>query len=422
MELLQGGRLLRNVVLVSISFNWALSSYGQKIATLVVQLPHPTQGIGVTARVDLDPITFIPDSSLVLLAVDGNKRTAIPFQISHDNRRTLHWIMPSESNATKKYVFELVKGARSSFDQIQATMKEGALTIHQGGKNLLRYEYKTVYPPLGIDTAFKRSAFIHPLWTPHGQELTRIQAPDHYHHYGIWNPWTHVLFEGDTLDFWNLKARKGTVRFGNFISVTNGAVYSEFEALHQHVVFKRDGTEKVALNEKQTVRVYHMENNQDYFLVDVTIELNCATESLFRILAYRYAGLGWRATEKWNKNNSEVFTSEGKIRNDADGSAARWFVVQGSLDNDYGGALWMSYPTNYDHPEPLRIWPENSNATGELFAMFAPTKNKDWLLRPGQTYELKYRFVVFNGHLSKEKAESAWHYFAMQPAVEVKRN
>jgi len=422
MKLLQGMRFFRRVIAIGISLAGALSSDGQKIATLVVQLPSPTQGIEVTASVDLDPITFVPDSSLVLLAVEGNKRTAIPFQISRDNRRTLNWIMPSESIATKKYIFELVKGTPLSFDQVHASMKEGALTIHQGNKNLLRYQYKAAYPPLGIDTIFKRSAFIHPLWTPHGQELTRIQPPDHYHHYGIWNPWTHVLFEGDTVDFWNLNARKGTVRFGNFIAVTDGSVYSEFKALHQHVVFKKDGTEKVALNEMQTVRVYHTENSQDYFLVDISIELNCATESPFRILAYRYAGLGWRATEKWNKNNSEVFTSEGKTRKDADGSNARWFVVQGSLDGDYGGAVWMSYPTNYDHPEPLRIWPENSNATGEVFAMFAPTKNKDWLLRPGQTYELKYRFVVFNGHFNKEKAESAWHYFAMQPAVDVKRN
>src|SRR5258706_11226381 len=414
-------RGFNKIIAASVFFAVVVTGYGQKIATLEVQLPSATGGIGVVASIDLDPVTFLPDSSLTLLAVDGIKRTAIPFQISRGNRRTLYWMI-SGNNTGKKPVFELVKGTSLQFDPINATWKEGALLVHAGSRNLLRYLYTTVYPPTGVDTAFKRSAFIHPLWTPHGQELTRIQAPDHYHHYGIWNPWTHVLFEGDTVDFWNLKARKGTVRFGNFISVNNGAVYSEFKALHQHVVFKKDGTEKVALNEMQTARVYHMANSGDYYIVDITIELNCATESVFEILTYRYAGLGWRATEKWNKNNSEVFTSQGKIRKDADGSNARWFIVQGALDNDYGGALWMSYPSNYDHPEPLRIWPENSNAAGELFAMFAPTKNKGWLLRPGQTYTLKYRFVVFNGHFSKEKAESAWHYFAMQPAVDVKRN
>lgn len=75
---------------------------------------------------------------------------------------------------------------------------DSVLTISSGAMKLLTYQFKTVYPPKGIDTAYKRSGFIHPLYTPHGQVLTRIQPPDHYHHYGIWNPWTHTLFEKDT--------------------------------------------------------------------------------------------------------------------------------------------------------------------------------------------------------------------------------
>jgi hypothetical protein len=373
-----------------------------------VDLPVPTNGIEVPVSIDLDKITNLADSSLSLLLMKGSERIPVPFQISGAKQHRLHWIVKSDGD--KKIVFEIQKKKHFHFTTIDATKNDGELTIRSGEKNLLRYNYKTVYPPAGIDTAFKRSAFIHPLWTPHGQVLTRIQAPDHYHHYGIWNPWTHVLFEGDTVDFWNLKSRKGTVRFGKFVSVVSGPVYAEFSALHEHVAFKKDGREKVALNELQTVRVYKPEDNANYYLVDITIDLKCASESPFLILEYRYGGLGWRATEKWNKDNSEVLTSEGKSRKDADGTTAKWFIVQGALDNDYGGAAIMSYPSNYNYPEPLRIWPENSN-NGEMFAMFAPTKTKDWLLKPGETYTLKYRFVVFNGHLTKEKAESAWNYF-----------
>ncbi len=389
----------------------SFDGYSQKIATLEVDLSTATQGMSVNAQVNLDEITFIADSALTLASVEGSKRISIPFQVSHGKQRMLTWTVAAPANGVKKAVFELGKGVPAKAENITATLKDGELTIHAANQNLLRYVYKTVYPPAGIDTAFKRSAFIHPLWTPHGQVLTRIQAPDHYHHYGVWNPWTHVLFEGDTVDFWNIKGKKGTVRFGNFVSVTDGPVFAEYAALHKHVAFKKGGGEKVALNELQTVRVYKPESKQDYYIVDITIELNCASESPFRILEYRYAGLGWRATEKWNKDNVEVMTSEGKTRKESDGSTARWFYVQGALDNDYGGSAWMSHPTNYNFPEPLRIWPENSN-NGEMFAMFAPTKTKDWLLLPGNTYALKYRFVVYNGHFSKEKAESAWSYFS----------
>jgi hypothetical protein len=397
-------------------------AHAQKIATLEVELAKPAKGLQVPVRVNLDAITFLSDTLLSLVEVRGAAKIPMPFQIENGTERTLHWTVASPNDKVKKYVYELVKGtAVKNSSSIEANVDDGALTIHAGGKNLLRYQFKTVYPPAGIDTAFKRSGFIHPLWTPHGQVLTRIQAPDHYHHYGIWNPWTHVLFEGDTVDFWNLKARKGTVRFSHFVSVTKGATYAEYQALHEHVVFKKGGAEKVALNELQTVRVYNPEKDPDHYSVDITIRLNCASESPFRILEYRYAGLGWRATEKWNKDNSEVLTSEGKSRKGADGTTARWCIVQGALDGGYGGAVMMSHPANYNHPEPLRIWPEDSNG-GEMFAMFAPTKTKDWLLKPYQTYTLKYRFVVFNDRFTAEKAEREWHYYNAPPKVVVKMN
>ena len=83
----------------------------------------------------------------------------------------------------------------------------------------------------------------------------------------------------------------------------------------------------------------------------------------------------------------------------------------------------MSYPANYNHPEPLRIWPENANGTrGDMFANFSPTKDKDWLLQPGKKSTLRYRFIVFNGEFTGQKAEAGWHYFASPPAVEVTKN
>lgn len=401
---------------------FSLKSHAQKIADLEVELPAATRGLNIPVSVDLDKITFLGDSALSLMEVTGNKTVAIPFQVRQGNHRELAWTVTGAENFPGKRTYRLVQDAPGKFSDIGTRNDDGMLTIHAGDKNLLRYHFSTLYPPAGIDTHYKRSGFIHPLWTPHGQELTRIQAPDHYHHYGIWNPWTHVLFEKDTVDFWNIKGRKGTVRFAKMVSVARGTVFSEFEALHEHVVFHKDGSEKVALNELQTVRVYKPENNADYFILDITSQLSCATESPFHILAYRYGGLGWRTTGFWDNTNCEVLTSEGKTREDTDNSRARWCIVQGALENnDYGGAVMLSYPANYNHPEPMRIWILNTNGRGDMFANFAPTKDRDWLLLPGKTYVLKYRLVVFNGKLDKDKAESAWQYFAMPPKVTVKK-
>jgi len=397
------------------------SCYAQKIATLEVNLSRPAFGMKIPVSVNLDEITYLSDTLLALYENKDGRREAVAFQIEAGNPRKMTWLVASGNSENEKHVYELT-GEKSKFPTaVNATARDGALIIHTGEQNLLQYFFKTVYPPPGVDSAYRRSGFIHPLWSPHGQELTRIQPPDHYHHYGIWNPWTQVEFEGEKLDFWNINSKQATVRFANFVSVGGGPVFAEFEALHEHVVLKKTGTDKVAMNELQSVRVYEPDKSNDCFIVDFNINMNCASESPFKILEYRYAGLGWRTTRAWDRMNSMVLTSEGKDRKSADGSKARWCIVQGEIDDDYAGVVMMSFPTNYNHPEPLRIWPENQYNRGDMFANFCPTKDMDWNLMPGNKYNLRYRFLVYNGRLDREKAESAWNYFAYPPKVTVRK-
>lgn len=394
--------------------------HAQVIATLEVNLKNIHHSdLSMPVKVDLDAITLLPDSVLQLAEITGKIKTMVAYQVETTDRRMLNWmIFPSTKT---KRIFQIIKGSPiKNTDHIKAVADNGFMTISNGNTNLLRYNYKTIYPPKGVDTVYKRSGFIHPLWSPRGQELTRINAPDHYHHWGMWNPWTHTLFEKDSVDFWNLARKQGTVRFANFVAATSGNVFAGFKALHEHVVFKKGGIERVAINEVQSVKIYQPLNNQNYYIADITIQLSCATESPVLLLEYRYGGLGIRATEEWNKDNSEVITSEGKNRKESDGSTARWCMVQGAANNDHAGLVMMSYPTNYNHPEPLRVWPENTNRRGDVFLNFSPTKNKNWLLEPGKEYVLKYRFLVFNDKLSQEKAETAWLHFAQPPAVTVK--
>jgi len=409
-------------LLLILMTNHSFYTEAQRIATLEIKVPN-ANGLAFPVHVNLDSITRLPDSTLQLVNVSGKKRIPVDYQIDNNGQRTLHWmIAPHAGNAN--HIFELIKKVaplKKELD-IQALNADGYLTISSHNKNLLRYNYKTIYPPAGVDTVYKRSGFIHPLWSPRGQELSRINAPDHYHHWGLWNPWTQVLFEKDTVDFWNLAKKQGTVRFANFISTTNGSVFAGYKALHEHIVFQKTGEEKIAINEVQSIKIYKTEKDQNYYIADITISLKCAGESPVLLLEYRYGGLGLRATEEWNKDNSKVLTSEGKNRAAADGTTARWCMVQGAVNGDYAGLVMMSYPTNYNYPEPLRVWPENMNNRGDVFINFSPTKNKNWQLVPGKEYLLKYRLLVFNDVFTKEKAEAAWQHFAVPPTITIKKN
>lgn len=320
--------------------------------------------------------------------------------------------MPKTVLSSLFSIFLLIPAICQPGKSISVIRKNGALVIHIGEQAVLSYQHETADPPPGVDPAYRRSGFIHPLRTLNGHILTRIQPDDHYHHYGIWNPWTHVLFASDTVDFWNLGKKEGTVRFAGFKQITHNDSSVAFEVLHEHVVLKLD-QEMVALNELQTIKVF--QSAEDQYGIDLILEYRCATKLPFRILEYRYGGLGWRATEKWHKGNSAVLTSEGKTREDADGTPAKWVLVQGQLGSDYGGMAMFSHPQNYNHPEPLRIWPADDNERGDVFVNIAPTKNKDWLLEPGKTYTLKYRLVVFDGRWTARDAEALWTAFTTLP-------
>lgn len=382
----------------------SIFAFGQKIATFKVSVPASGTAYS-PVNVAIESITDLPDSSLSLY----ENSTAIPFQVQD---RVLYWM--AKAGETTSYTLRK-QNRKKTAAGLTTNAQDGEMIIKAGDKKLLGYVYKTVYPPVGVDTAYRRSGFIHPLWSPGGQVLTRIQPKDHYHHYGIWNPWTHTLYKGDTIDFWNIGGKKGTVRFSKFVSQTNGDVFAEYQTVHEHVVTKKGMKPEVAMNEVQSVRIFKPGN--DYYVLDFTSTLSCATDVPITLLEYRYGGFGWRTTEKWDNKNSEVITSEGKSRKEADGSLARWCIVQGAIDDAYAGAVMMSHPSNYNHPEPLRIWPENQYNRGDMFANFSPTKNKDWALEPGKTYVLRYRMLVFNNKMTPERAEAAWKQFAEPPTV-----
>ena len=409
--------MIRPALLVVLLLGLVHPAAAQTVAVFEVQPAADAASGAYPVSIVLDGVTSISSDSLELVQVENGRRSKIPHQIRAGTLRTLHWIVEGFDTAAR---FELVRTTRVAADEESARVRsvaaDGSLQVISGGQPLLGYRFETLAAPDTVDSAYARSGFIHPLRTPAGHVLTRIQPDDHYHHYGIWNPWTQTEYEGQIVDFWNLAKREGKVRFAGFASVSEGPVFAEYEAHHEHVVTREDG-EEVALNELQTVRVYRPDG--DRYLVDLTSTLSCAGDSPIRLLEYRYGGLGWRGPVGWTDDNSEMLTSDGRTRADADGSTARWIRIQGAVDDEKVGLVLMSHPTNYNHPEPLRVWPPDSNDHGDVFVNFSPTKTTDWLLEPGTRYALRYRFIVFDGEIAAQEVDDAWHAFARPPRISI---
>ena len=372
-----------------------------------------------------------PSGALQLYEITGGSEIPVASQLEAGRPNHLTWILAGKTppGAVRTYLLKTAGRAAAASEGppgVQVEDDGASLRVQIGDRPVLAYRYAMQGVPEGVEAIYDRSGFIHPLWSPEGEVLTRIQPPDHYHHYGIWNPWTRTEFEGRSIDFWNLGDGQGTVRAGALLERISGPVSGGFTAKLDHVDLSAPEGEKVALHEQWAVQAWRVAPDdaagRGVWLIDFVSTLNPATTEPLTIKAYRYQGFSLRATERWNDTTATVLTSEGFDKSDANGTRARWMDVNGVSDATAGtsGVLFMTHPANYNFPEQLRIWPTGTNGGVEnVYVNFNPAQEQDWKLEPGTTYALQYRMLVYDGALEPEQAERYWNDFAHPPRVEV---
>ncbi|WP_206610928.1 DUF6807 domain-containing protein [Mariniphaga sediminis] len=392
----------------------------QDLAKMTVHIEE--EQIDAPVSISLDGLNYNTDnSSLVLYEITAKGEKFVPSQLEPGHSARIWFILEgiSAKNSIRNFILKREEGAQKQEPKVALQKNHKDLHFKVNEKPVLNYRFATTYPPEGINPLFKRSGFIHPLWSPGGEVLSRIQPPDHYHHYGIWGPWTKTHIGEREVDFWNLIKGQGTVRFASFLSQTEGAVFSGFKALQQHIDFGAPGGDQVAMSEILDVRVWSV--SEKVWVIDYTTTLNSPLPDGIMLDAYRYGGgIGFRATEKWHKNNCSVLTSDGKTRADADGSFARWCMVKGESNTEKGqsGILFLSHPSNRMHPEPMRVWPPDANGgRGDMYFEFVPIRHENWKLEALQDYTLKYRMIVFDGAIDAATAEKYWNSFAKIPEI-----
>jgi len=303
------------------------------------------------------------------------------------------------------------------------SVNDTTVIISMDGDPIVHYRHKLLPAPAGQADKFARSGFIHPLNSPSGECLTWAQPADHLHHMGLWNPWTRATWKRDDgsevhTDFWNLGDEQGTVRFNEINSMESGDNYAGFTVTQDHIAFvNSDGNdieEIVVIEEEWQIKVTPCDEG---YILDFVSLLTNNTKHDISLDAYRYGGgLGYRATGKWNNTNSSVLTSEGKTWENGDATRADWCIVSGDLEGINTGLLFMNDPTNYDSPQPMRIWPNNSNGVGHQYFEFTPIREKAWIIEPGKEYSQKYRIVVYEGEMSAERADEFYVEYT-QPKV-----
>ena len=410
--------LIRSFVAFLLLWSFSLHSSvscGQTLARVTVEAGEYTR-VDTPVALDLSGMPLgLPADAIRLVEVKGSQRVEVPAQLEPGSPPKLWWVLSGTTQAGAKRTYELLEGAGHKVPGVTAELTEKVLQIERSGTKVLSYNHAVVPAPAGQSLLYDRSGFIHPLWSPTGSVMTNIHPKDHYHHLGIWMPWTHTEFEGKPVDFWNLGEGQGTVRFKKFISTANGPVYGGFQVEHEHVALKTDDGEKLVLNEIWDVRVYNVGGpDKGYWLWDFVSAQRCVAEHALKLLEYRYGGFGFRGAAEWDGDNAAYLTSEGKTRKDGHATRARWCDTAGVSDGQWKGVTFFSNPQNFQHPEPMRIWP-----SGQVFFNWAPVQAGEFEMKPGEDHLFRYRQYVHEGKVDVEKTEQLWNDYAHPPRMTV---
>jgi len=402
------------------------SVFGEEVVATITVDAGAYDRVDTPVYVSLDGVVLGPgEGGFMLVEGEGSERATYMVQLEAGSPSRLWFVLSGKTKAGTKRTFSLVRAGKVKWVGVTVAKTDEHLDlVHQGDK-VLRYNHAIVPPPEGQDKLYERSGFIHPLWSTKGTVLTNIHPSDHIHHLGIWMPWTHTEFEGKAVDFWNLKEGQGTVRFNRFLSATRGPVYGGFQAEQEHGVLPnseehgqdaRATGEKVVLNEVWDVRVFNVGGRKKgYWIWDFESTQRCVADSALKQVKYRYGGFGFRGASEWRDENTSHLTSEGKTRENAHGTRARWCDASGKID-DWEGVTFYSHPKNFQHPEPMRIWPPGMR---DVFFNFCPSQATDWEMAPGVDHVFRYRMYVHDGKITVAAAERIWQDYAEPPKVTI---
>lgn len=254
----------------------------------------------------------------------------------------------------------------------------------------------------------RRKPHVHPLATPAGVPLTRVEPPDHPWQRGLWFVVKHV--DGD--NFWEEHdpAGWGVQRHEGPPAVVadgtgGGTVTGD-------LAWIRPDRTTVAVREHRVLR--HVPLGDDAYAVDWDVTLTTPRDTVldrtpFNGLWGGYSGLAFRGRDGWR---TRLLLDDGVERDRVTPQASRWCDLSGTVDGRAAGVCVLDHPDNSAHPVPFYA----STRAGEGYGDgWANTLYPAFLwhgarrLPAGEALRLRYRVTVHDGAWGADRCAAAWH-------------
>jgi hypothetical protein len=381
---------------------------------------------------------------LRIVEPSAKNRKIIPVQLENINDKEgskITFLMPEGNPGIRKFV--LMESKNKSDKTIQATVdtKTGQIIITENDKNVLQYNYQTVYekdvvrskyiqytepkyapvggiylekyykahPGINKDTvvtsqiyAVPRSDYIHPLFGLNGEMLTCDWSTiGHPHHRGIFWAWPEVMYGTGLGDIYALQ-RIFARPTGN-IKYESGNVFAEIIAEN---LWEWDN--EPIVREIAAIRVYRA--TPEKRIIDLTLKFVALKDSV--TIATRetnsYGGLNVRLQSP-DKQDISYFTGKKEAK-----PQRAWSDFNGIFkgNNSTSGLMILQHAGNPEYPGEWRDYPGLAWVQPTF-----PTPNTRYLLSKTEPLILRYRLIIHNGGKPGKKiSEANWDAYNLPEA------
>lgn len=333
----------------------------------------------------------------------------LPAQLLDDT--TLVFILADSLAAGSSQQYQLQKANKEPKPSVTLEEKEYGILVSAHAKPIFFYHTKESLPPIDTQTWYRRSGFIHPVYSPNGRILTDDFPEGHRHQHALFSAWTNTTFKKSFVDFWNQQHKKGTVEHVEVLKKIQGPVVARLQVKLRHKSLEHGPV----LEEIWTLNCYPF---SDHFLFDLLSEQTNITNDTLFLNKYHYGGFGFRGSREWNmddkenfKNKWQVLTSEGVRDSVANHTHVKWVDGSGLVNGEMVGATVFAHPGNFRYPQAIRV-----HATMPYF-VYSPVVDGAFTIDPGATYRSQYRYYVHNGKADVTAANRLEKDYATPPVV-----
>lgn len=332
---------------------------------------------------------------------------------------------------TTLYLLFLVTAASLSCERKSGTAMKvkqdpasGQVLITDDGKPVLQYNYKTVYEKDALDTlsankyivtptdtfmanpsiyAVPRSNYIHPLYGPDGEMLTRDWSKDHPHHRGIYWAWPEVDYGRKRGDLHALQIV--FARPTGKLKLQSGREFAQIEAENLWMWEDREPI----VREVAVIRAWRA--TAQGRIIDLAFRFVALKDSI--TIARRgtsfYGGLNVRMQTPKQQIIS-VFTDSSNVA-----TRRAWSDLSGLFAGagTSSGLLVLQHKQNPDYPGDWIQYPELSWCQPTF-----PAAGTRYRLVPGEPLVLRFRLLVHPGTKPDNSlSEELWDTFNAESTV-----